>query len=152
MTDNKPTVQQKEQRRRPRRQIPKSLDAKVTVWTHQGAEDGQNKASEQHWEGRLSNICERGALILLDAVYWEQLRPNQSVKLQFNISSSETENKTKVIGNVRYILPDEEDNRIKLGIEFLEYELQADTKQSICRIFEILETCPECKFDECQNL
>jgi len=41
MTDNKPTVQQKERRLRSRRQIPKSLDAKVTVWTCQGAEDGQ---------------------------------------------------------------------------------------------------------------
>jgi len=150
MTDNKPTVQQKERRLRSRRQIPKSLDAKVTVWTRQGAEDGQNETSEQHWEGCLSNICEHGALILVEAVYWEQLRPNQSVKLQFDISSSEP--KTVVIGHVRYILPDEQDNRIKLGIEFLEYELQADTKQSIRRIFEILETCHECKFDECQNI
>ena len=150
MTDNKPTVQQKERRLRSRRQIPKSLDAKVTVWTCQGAEDGQNETSEQHWEGCLSNICEHGALILVEAVYWEQFRPNQSVKLQFDISSSEP--KTEVIGHIRYILPDEQDNRIKLGIEFLEYELQADTKQSIRRIFEILETCHECKFDECQNI
>ena len=53
---------------------------------------------------------------------------------------------------VRYILADEQDNRIKLGIAFLEYELNPDTKQSIHRIFEVLDPCPECKFDECQNL
>ena len=152
MTENKSTVQQKEQRLKTRWQIPKSLDAKVTVWTRQGAEDDQNEASEQHWKGFLSDICECGAQILMERVCWEQLHSNQSVKLQFEISSGETEIKTEVIGQVRYILPDEQDNKIKLGIEFLESELHADIKQAIDRIFVISERCSECKFDECPNL
>ena len=152
MTDNKPSVQQKERRLRTRWQIPKSLDAKVTVWAQQGAGDGRKEAPEQCWQGCLSNICELGAQIIVGAVYWEQLRPNQSVKLQFDISSSETEIKTEVIGQVKYLVPDEQDNRIKLGIEFLESELNADTKQAIHRISEFSWSCSECKFDECPNI
>jgi hypothetical protein len=152
MTDNKPSVQQKERRRRTRWQIPKSLDAKVTIWTQQGAGDGRKEAPEQCWQGCLSNICELGAQIMVEAVCWEQLRPNQSVKLQFDISSGETEIKTEVIGQVRYIVAGEQDNRIKLGIEFSESELPADTKQAISRIFGFAGSCPECKFNECPNL
>ena len=152
MTDNKLSIQQKERRLKTRWQIPKSLDAKVIVCTQQGAGDVRKEAPEQCWQGCLSNICELGVQIMVEVVCWEQLRTNQSVKLQFDISSSETEIKTEVIGQVKYIVPDEQDNRIKLGIEFLESELNADTKQAIHRISEFSGSCPECKFDECPNI
>ena len=130
MTDNKPSVRQKERRLKTRRQIPKSLDAKVIVRIQQGARDGRKEASEQCWQGYLSNIDESGAQILVEAVSWEHFYANPNVMLQFDISLCETE----VIGQVRYILPDEQDNSITLGIEFSESELQADTKQLIHRI------------------
>jgi len=152
MTDNKPSVQQKERRLRTRFQIPKPQDAKVTVWTQQGAENAQNETSGQCWQGCLGNICERGLQVILEAVCWEQLRPNQRVKLQLDISSSQIEIKTEATGQVRYIMPDEQDNRIKLGIKFLESELCADTKQAIHKICEVVEPCPESTFDECPNL
>ncbi len=82
----------------------------------------------------------------------KRIRANQNVMLQFDISSGETEIKTEVIGQVKYILPDEQDNSIKLGIEFSESELHADTKQLIHRISAFSGSCPECKFDECPNL
>ncbi len=141
-------VPKKERRLKTRWQIPKSLDTKVIVRTQQGARDGRKVASEQCWQGCLSNFCERGAQILVEAVCWGQLRANQNVILQFDISSCETE----VIGQVRYILPDEQDNSIKLGVEFSESELQADTKQLIHRISALSGSCPECKFDECPSL
>ncbi|MHC4243794.1 MAG: PilZ domain-containing protein [Planctomycetota bacterium] len=148
MTDNKPPVQQKKQRLKTRWQIPKSLDAKVIVRTQQGARDGRKEASEQCWQGYLINIGESGAQILVEAVCWEQFYANPNVMLQFDISLCETE----VIGQVRYILPDEQDNSIKLGIEFSESELHADTKQLIHRISALSGNCPECKFDECPSL
>ncbi len=152
MTDNKPSVQQKERRLRNRWPIPKSLDAKVTLRTQQGAEDGRNETPEQCWQGCLSNICEAGAQIIVDAVCWERLRTNQRVKLQLDISSSEAEIQTEVTGQVRYMVPDEQENRIKLGIEFSESALNADTKRAIHQVCEGVEPCPECKFDECPNL
>ena len=152
MTDNKQSVQQKARRLKTRWQIPKSLAAKVIICTQQGAGDGRKEVPEQCWQGCLSNICELGAQITVDVVCWEQLRTNQSVKLQFDISSCETEIKTEVIGQVKYIVPDEQDNRIKLGIEFSESEFHADTKQTISRIYGFSWPCLECKFDECPNL
>ncbi len=129
MTDNKPSVRQKERRLKTRRQIPKSLDAKVIVRIQQGARDGRKEASEQCWQGYLSNIGESGIQILVEAACWEHFYANPNVMLQFDISLCETE----VIGQVRYILH-EQDNSITLGIEFSESELQADTKQLIHRI------------------
>ncbi|MHC4084870.1 MAG: PilZ domain-containing protein [Planctomycetota bacterium] len=152
MTDKKPSVQQKERRLRNRWQIPESLDAKATVWIQQGEEDGRNETPEQYWQGCLGNICEAGAQIIVDADCWERLRTNQRIKLQLDISSSETEIKTEATGQVRYIVPDEQDNRIKLGIEFSESELNTDTKRAIHQVCEGIEHCPECKFDECPNL
>ncbi|MBW8038984.1 MAG: hypothetical protein FVQ85_03180 [Planctomycetes bacterium] len=152
MTDNKPSVQQKERRLRNRWLIPKSLDAKVTIWTQQRAGDGRNETPEQYWQGCLGNICEAGAQIIVDADCWERLRTNQRVKLQLDISSSETEIQTEVTGQVRYMVPDEQDNRIKLGIEFSESALNADTKRAIHQVCEDVEPCPECTFDECPNL
>lgn len=152
MTDNEPSVRQKERRLKTRWQIPKSMDAKVIVKTQQGTGDVRKEAPEQCWQGCLSNICERGAQILVKTVCWGQLRTNQNVMLQFDISSVETEIKTEVVGQVRYILPDEQDNSIILGIEFSESELYADTKQLLHRISEFSGICPECKFDECPNL
>jgi hypothetical protein len=152
MTDNKPFVLKKERRLRTRWQIPKSLDAKVTVWTQQEAGDDRNETPEQHWQGCLSNICDLGAQIIVEAVCWEQLRTNQKVRLQLDISSGETEMKTEATGRVRYILPDEQDNRIKLGIKFSEFKLNADTKRAIHQVCEAIRRCPECKFDECTNL
>jgi hypothetical protein len=152
MTDKKPSVQQKERRLRTRWQIPKSLDAKVTVWTQQEAGDDRNEVPEQHWQGCLSNICELGAQIIVEAVCWEQLRTNQKVRLQLYISSSETQIKTEATGKVRYIVPDEQDNRIKLGIKFSEFKLNAKTKRAIRQVCETVGSCPECKFDECPNL
>ena len=147
MTDNNPTVQQNEQRLKTRWQIPTSLDAKVIVRSKQGAVDDRNEASEQCWQGCLSNFCERGAQILVEAVHWGQLRANQNVILQLNISSCETE----VLGQVRYILPDEQGNSIKLGIEFSESELHPDIKQLIHEISVFSESCPECEFDMCPS-
>lgn len=152
MTDNKPYVQQKERRLRNRWPIPKSLDAKVTIWTQQGAEDGRNEAPEQYWQGCLGNICEAGAQIIVNADCWERLRTNQRVKLQLDISSSETEIQTEATGQVRYMVPDEQENRIRLGIEFSESALSADAKRAIHQVCEVVEPCPECKFDECPNL
>jgi len=123
---------QKERRLKTRWQIPKSMDAKVIVRTQQGAGDGRKEAPEQCWQGCLRNICERGTQILVEAVCWEQLRTNQNVMLQFDISSSETEIKTEVIDQVRYILPDERDNSIMLGIEFPESESH---RFKICHYF-----------------
>lgn len=152
MTDNKPSVQQKERRLRNRWQIPESLDAKVTVCIQQGEEDGRDETPEQYWQGCLGDICEAGAQIIVDADCWEQLRTNQRIKLQLDISSSETEIKTEATGHVRYIVPDEQDNRIKLGIEFSESELNGDIKRAIHQVCKVVEHCPECKFDECPNL
>jgi hypothetical protein len=147
MADNDLSVQHKERRLKNRWKIPKSLDAKVTVRTLQGTKDGFKQTSNPRWQGYLRNFCERGAQILVQAVCWGQLRANQNVMLQFNISSCETE----VIGQVRYIMPDEHDNGIKLGIEFTESELQAETKQLINQISELSGGCPECKFDVCPS-
>ena len=49
-------------------------------------------------------------------------------------------------------MPDEQDNRIKLGIEFSEFELNADTKKAIHQVCESVGSCSECKFDECTKL
>jgi len=152
MTDNKPSVQQEERRLRPRFQIPKSQDAKVTLWTQQGTGVAQNETPGQCWQGCLGNICDRGLQVILEAVYWIQLRPNQRVKLQFDISSSQIEIKTEATGQVRYVLADEQDNRIKLGIGFLESELCADTKEAIRQVCEVVGFCPESTFDACPNL
>ena len=152
MTDDKPSVQQKERRLRPRFQIPKSQDAKVTLWAQQGTGDAQNETPEQCWQGCLGNICDRGLQVILEAVCWVQLRPNQRVKLQFDISSSQIEIKTEATGQVRYVLADEQDNRIKLGIGFLESELCADTKQAIHQVCEVVGFCPEYTFNKCPNL
>ena len=152
MTDNKPSVQQEERRQRTRFQIPESQDAKVAVWTQEGTGDVQNEAPGQCWQGCLGNICDRGLQVILDAVFWEQLRPNQRVNLQLDISSSQIEIKTEATGQIRYVLPDEQDNRIKLGIGFLESELCADTKQAIRQVCEVVGFCPESTFDECPNL
>ncbi|MHC4111493.1 MAG: PilZ domain-containing protein [Planctomycetota bacterium] len=149
MTDNKPPVHLKERRLRTRWKIPQSLNAKVTVWTQQGAGNGRNEPPEQCWQGCLGNICESGAQIIVEAVCWERLRTHQRIKLQLDISSSETEIKTQATGQVRYIVPDEQDNRIKLGIEFSESALNADTKRAIHQVCEVAEPCSECKFDEC---
>ena len=151
MTDNKPSIPQKEQRLRTRWQIPKSLDAKAVVWTLQGAGDGRKETPEQCFQGCLSNICELGMQIIVEKACWEQLHANQSVKLQLDVSSSEMEIKTEVIGHVKYVLPDEQVNKIKLGIEFSESGLHADTRQAIRQISEFSRSCPECKFDECLN-
>jgi hypothetical protein len=110
------------------------------------------KERRLRWQGCLGNICEAGAQIIVDADCWEQLHTNQRIKLQLDISSSETEVKTEATGQVRYIVPDEQDNRIKLGIEFSESALNADTKRAIQQVCEGVEHCPECKFDECPNL
>jgi len=147
MTDNKPSAQQKIRRLKTRWQIPKSLDTKVILRAKQGAGDGRKESQEQSWQGCLSNICERGAQILVEAVCWGQLSTNQNVMLQIEIILCETE----VIGQVRYILPDEQDNSIQLGIEFSESELQADIKQLFHGISEFSAGCPECKFDECPS-
>jgi len=152
MTDNKPSVQQKERRLKTRWQIPKSMDAKVMVRTQKVVGDGCKEAPDQCWQGCLSNICERGAQILVDSVCWGQLHKNQNIILQFDVSSVENETKTEAIGQVRYIFPDEQDNSIILGIEFSESEFYADTKQLIHRISDFSEICPECKFDECPNV
>ena len=134
MTDNKPSVQQQERRLKTRCQIPESPDAKVTVWTQPGAADARNETPGQCWQGCLGNICDLGVQVIVETDCWEQLRTNQRVKLQFDFSSSEIEIKTQATGQVRYVVPDEQDNRIKLGIEFSESELHADTKQAIYRI------------------
>ena len=152
MTDNKPFILQKERRLRTRWQIPKSLDANVIVLTQQEAGDVPNEAPEQYLQGRLGNICDLGAQIIVEAACWEMLRTNQKVKLQLDISSSEIEIKTEATGRVRYIVPDEQDNKIKLGIKFSEFELSADTKKAIHQVCEAVGACPECKFDECPNL
>lgn len=152
MTDNKPSVLQKERRLRTRWQIPKSLDANVTVWIQQGEGDVPNEAPEQYLKGCLGNICDLGAQIIVEAACWELLRTNQKVKLQLDISSSEIKIKTEATGRVRYIVPDEQDNKIKLGIKFSEFKLNADTQKAIHQICEAVGACPECKFDECPNL
>ena len=152
MTDNKPLVHQKERRLRNRWQIPESLDAKVTVWIQQAREDARNDAPEQYLQGSLGDICEAGAQIIVDDDCWERLRTNQRIKLQIDISSGKTKIKTEVTGRVRYIVPDEQDNRIKLGIKFSGSALNADTKRAIRQVCESVEHCPECKFDECPNL
>ncbi len=74
------------------------------------------------------------------------------IKLKLDISSSKTEIKTEATGHVRYIMPDEQNNRIKLGIKFSETSLNDVTKRAIHQICESVEHCPECKFDECPNL
>jgi hypothetical protein len=152
MTDNKVSTQQKERRERIRWQIPKSVDSKVTIWTQKQAVAGQNGISEDCLLGCLVNICERGMQTTLDADCWGQLRTNQSVKIIFDISSSETEIKTEVNGYVRYILPDEQDNRILLGIEFSKPDLHTDTLQSISRICEFSGPCTEIKSGKCPNM
>jgi hypothetical protein len=88
----------------------------------------------------------------VEAACWEQLRTNQKVRLQLDISSGETQIKTEATGRVRYIVPDEQDNRIKLGIKFSEFKLNADTKRAIQQVCEDVGACPDCKFDECTNL
>ncbi len=152
MTDNKPSVLQKERRLKNRSQIPKSLDAKVIVCHQRGAEDGRQEVFEPCCQGYLSNICERGVQIIVGVTCWKHLHPNQSIKLQLDIASGETEIKTEVIGCVRYIVPYRQDKDIKLGIEFSESGFHAGIKQSIRQIFKISEPCPECKFDECPSI
>lgn len=137
MTDNKPSVQQKEQRLRTRFQIPKSQNAKVTFWTQQGAGDAQNETPGQCWQGCLGNICERGVQVIVEADCWGQLRTNERVKLQLDISSSQIEIKTEATGEVRYIVPDEQDDRVKLGIEFSESELDADTNRQLVKSMKL---------------
>ena len=151
MKNNEPSIQCKEQRRRTRWQIPKSLDLKVIIRPKQEAGDDWINP-EQCWQGSLNNICELGAQITVDLVCWEQLHANQSLKLQFDASSSATQIKTEVIGQVRYAVPDEQYDRIKLGIEFSESDLNAVAKEAISRILKLSNNCSECKFDECSYL
>ena len=87
MTDNKPSVLQKERRLRTRWQIPKSLDANVTVWIQQGEGDVPNEAPEQYLKGCLGNICDLGALFIVVADCWELLRKIHMLNLKLYISS-----------------------------------------------------------------
>ena len=151
MADNK-TIIQKERRQKTRWEIPQSLKANAIISTQQRLEDIWKDTSEQFFQGYLSNICELGAQTILEATCWEQLQTNQCVKLQIDASSCETEIKTEIFGRIKYIMPDEQDNKIRLGIEFLEAGLNDDTKQAIRKISESSGTCSECTFDECPNL
>ncbi|MBN2456519.1 MAG: PilZ domain-containing protein [Sedimentisphaerales bacterium] len=148
MTDNKPFVQQKERRQSTRRQIPKAVNTKVIVSPQQLAGDSK----EDYWEGCLYNICELGAQIILEEACWEQLLPNQMVKLQLEISSSETNIKAEMIGQVVYILSGEQDRSIKLRVKFLESELNTDTKRLIPQACEAIAYCHASEFGECPNL
>ena len=152
MTHHNPSIQQKERRLRTRFQIPKSQDAKVTFWTQEVAGDAQNEIPEECWQGGLGNICECGLQVILEAACWEQLCPNQKVKLQLDFCSSETEIKTETAGQLKYVVPNEQVDRIKVGIEFLESELDADTKRAIGQSLEVVGPCPESKLDKCPNL
>ena len=152
MTENKQSVLLEEQRLTTRWQIPKSLDAKVIILAIEGPVDEQKETSEQCFQGSLSNICELGAQIIVEAAFWEQLHANQNVKLQIALSSCETEIKTEVIGQVKYVVPDEQENKIKLGIKFSESGINADIKLAINRISESSDACSKCKFEECTNL
>ncbi len=80
MTDNKPSVLHKERRLKNRWQIPKSLDAKVTIWIQQESDDVRNETEDQYWQGCLGNICDAGAQIIVNADCWEHLRTNHEDK------------------------------------------------------------------------
>lgn len=152
MGDCTPSVQQEERRLRTRLQLSESNDVEVTFWTQQGSGNARNKTPELCLQGRLGNICRQGLQVILKSGCYNQLCPNQRVKLQLNYCSNEIEIKTEATGRLRYIVPDEEIGRLKLGIELLESELDADTKQAISQILEAVGPCPESKSDKCPNL
>jgi hypothetical protein len=152
MRDYTPSVQQKERRLKTRFQLSESKDAKVTFWTQQGSGNAQNKTPEPCLQGRLGNICEHGLQVILKSGYYEQLRPDQRVKLQLDFCSNGIEIKTEATGQLKYILPDEQIGRMRLGIEFLESDLDADTREAISQILEVVGHCPESKSDKCPNL
>ena len=152
MTHHNPSIQQKERRLRTRFQIPKSQDAKVTFWTQEAAGDAQNEVPEECRQGRLGNVCERGLQVILEAACWEQFRPNQRVMVQVDFRSGETDIQTETTGQLKYVVPNEQVDTMKVGIEFLESELDADTKRVIGQIIELAGPCPESKFDKCPNL
>ncbi len=152
MGDYTPSVQQEERRLRTRLQLSESKDVKVTFWTQQGSGNARNRTPELCFQGRLGNICGQGLQVILKSGCYNQLRPDQRVKLQLNYCSSEIEIKTESTGQLRYIVPDEEIGRMKLGIEFSESDLDADTRQAISQILEVVGPCPESKSDKCPNL
>lgn len=149
MTDNKPSVQQKERRQRIRQEIPKPQDTKVLVFAQQDVEKEQKEAPEECWQGCLGNICELGAQIIVEEDCWGQLSSNQKVKLQIDIPLSETKIKAEIIGNVIYVVPDEQDNKIKMGVRFSESELDADTKRAIPQACEAIGPCLASEFGDC---
>jgi len=152
MKNYTPSVQQKDRRLKTRLQIPISQDAIVTFWTQQGPENAQNETPEPSVQGLLGNICEHGLQVILKVGCYEQLRPDQRVKLQLDFCPNGIEIKTETTGRLKYILPDEQIGRMRLGIEFLESELAADAKQAISQILEFAGPCPESKSDKCPNL
>jgi hypothetical protein len=74
------------------------------------------------------------------------------VRLELDFCSNEIEIKTEATGLLKYIVPDEQVGKMRLGIEFLERDLDADASQAISRILEVVGPCPQSRFDICPNL
>jgi hypothetical protein len=149
MADYTPSLRQKEQRKKVRLHTRESMDPKVTIWAQNSLYDGaQNVTPTESWEGYLRNICSRGVQVIFKANWCGQLRKHQRVKLQFDNCST----KAEVIGRLVYIAPDKEACNVKLGIEFIEYELDPDAKWAINRICEDAVPCAEFRFDGAPGL
>jgi hypothetical protein len=132
MTGYTRSLPQKERRKKARLKIRETMDAKVTVWAQEGLLSAQNETPTESWQGSLCNICDRGVQVVLTASCRGKLRKNQRVKLQFDYCSARAE----ATGQLVYIVPDKKAATVKLGIEFLEWELDDDAKWAINRICE----------------
>lgn len=143
MRNYTPSLRQKEQRNRTRLQIRDLTDVKVTIWADQGFCSARQENPAESWEGSLCDICGHGVQVVLRADCWGKLRKDQRVKIQFDYCSA----KAEATGRLAYIVPSKEAGSLRLGIEFVEYELDLDARWAINRICEDAVPCTECKLD-----
>jgi hypothetical protein len=131
------TMEKMPRRAYDRQPVPSNLNIQVLFW-HRGYADSTTRVPvESYWQGQLMNLSAGGAQISVPFALSDCFGPNQLIGMQF--TPMFYQKPILVEAQIIHLHPEETENKLCLGLEFLGMEVSIDGRTTLHRLMDIVE-------------